>query len=60
MGKKKIGGHPFEVEDREPLEVDRREVDVSDIIISELQQIPIPEGFYIFSVLPRPTVLKDE
>jgi len=60
MAKKKIGGHPFEVEDCEPLEVDRREVDVSDIIISELQQIPIPEGFYIFSVLPRPTVLKDE
>ena len=59
MAKRKIDGFQFEVEDREPLNVDRREVDVSDIVISELQQIPIPEGFYIFSVLPKPTVVEE-
>ena len=59
MAKRKIDGFQFEVEDREPLDVDRREVDVSDIVISELQQTPIPEGFYIFSVLPKPTVVEE-
>ena len=53
MAKKSTKGMPsFRVEDREPLKVDRREVDVTDFIVNDLRTIPIPEGYYIFTVLP--------
>ena len=42
--------HRFKVEDKEPPQVDRRQVDPTRFIVEQVAQVPLPEGFYIFSL----------